>query len=155
MPKYPAPSPEALNVSAFIFERLRKLAPVETLKLQKLMYYSNAWSLAGWGKPLFEDEIQAWKHGPVVSSLYPLHRGRVALDDWPHGERSKLSIAERKLVDNIVSTYGGLSGWSLRERTHKEKPWIDAWEKSKHGKILRVPIEPEAMSKYYSAFLGD
>ena len=43
-------------------------------KLQKLCYYAQAWYCALYdGSPLFEDEIQAWVHGPVVPSLYPVY----------------------------------------------------------------------------------
>jgi uncharacterized phage-associated protein len=43
-------------------------------KLQKLCYYSQAWYCALYnGTPLFEDEVQAWIHGPVIASLYPIY----------------------------------------------------------------------------------
>lgn len=149
MYQYDPPTRAAENVSAYIFQRLRKLGPVETLKLQKLMYYANAWSLADRESRLFDDPIQAWKHGPVVACLYPYHRGAVALSEWPLGDASQVDADTGKFIDGIVDTYGGLSGWALREMTHREKPWKDAWAGSKEGKILRVPLDDTVTAEYY------
>ena len=40
------------------------------LKLQKLIYYSQAWSLALNGIALFEEDFEAWAHGPVIPEVY-------------------------------------------------------------------------------------
>lgn len=44
--------------------------PLTNLKLQKLLYYAKGWYLALYDKPLFNDKIEAWVHGPVVPSIY-------------------------------------------------------------------------------------
>lgn len=149
MSNYEKPTKAVLDVAAYIFNRLNKLGPVEAIKLQKLLYYCNAWSLADRRFPLFQDEIQAWKHGPVVASIYPLHGGKIDIDTWSLGTPEDLSADDRELIDNVVDTYGGLSGWRLRNLTHQEKPWIEAWEKALRGKILRVPIDPEITGDFY------
>lgn len=43
---------------------------ISNLKLQKLVYYAQAWHLAIHGTPLFEEDFEAWVHGPVIPSLY-------------------------------------------------------------------------------------
>src|SRR5689334_14747494 len=43
---------------------------ISNLKLQKLCYYAQAWSLALDGKPLFGERIEAWAHGPAIPALY-------------------------------------------------------------------------------------
>jgi hypothetical protein len=40
------------------------------LKIQKLLYFAQGWHLAFFSCPLFEDPIEAWRHGPVVNSIY-------------------------------------------------------------------------------------
>ncbi|MFD2419431.1 Panacea domain-containing protein [Amycolatopsis pigmentata] len=45
-------------------------ATLSNLKLQKLLYYAQGHYLALTGRPLFDDEIQAWSHGPVVPAVY-------------------------------------------------------------------------------------
>lgn len=149
MSNYEKPTKAVLDISAYIFNRLNRLGPVEAIKLQKLLYYCNAWSLADRRVPLFEDEIQAWKHGPVVASIYPLHRGEIDIESWPHGVPEDLLVSDRELIDEIVDTYGGLSGWRLRNLTHQEDPWKEAWEKARQGEILRVPIDRETTGDYY------
>src|SRR6266446_3445682 len=47
---------------------------VTNLKLQKLLYYAQAWKLALHGKPLFNDRIEAWVHGPVVPVVFREYR---------------------------------------------------------------------------------
>lgn len=53
---------------------------MSAMKLHRLLYYSQAWHLAWEGKPLFDDEIQAWANGPVVASIYELHRGEFIVE---------------------------------------------------------------------------
>lgn len=43
---------------------------VSNLKLQKLLYYAQGFHLAMTGRPLFDEPIQAWMHGPVVPAVY-------------------------------------------------------------------------------------
>ena len=45
------------------------------MKLEKLVYYSQAWSLAWDGEPLFNDDFQAWANGPVCPTLFYSHQG--------------------------------------------------------------------------------
>ena len=49
-------------------------------KLQKLCYYAQAWYVTIKNKPLFEDDIEAWVHGPVVPSLYSQYKTKYHLN---------------------------------------------------------------------------
>ena len=44
------------------------------LRLQKLLYFAQGWHLARYGKPLFDDDIEAWQYGPVVPSVYNAYK---------------------------------------------------------------------------------
>ncbi|HCU23588.1 MAG TPA: hypothetical protein DF383_01115, partial [Deltaproteobacteria bacterium] len=61
---------------------LKKTGPITAMKLQKLVYYSQAWSLVWDEKPLFKEKIEAWTNGPVVPALYRLHRGKFEISSW-------------------------------------------------------------------------
>src|SRR5258708_4115865 len=61
------------------------------LKLQKLVYYAQAWSLALRNKPLFDEDFVAWTHGPVVKSVWRRFKG-YGLDAIPAGS-TKCSFA--------------------------------------------------------------
>lgn len=96
---------------------------ISNLKLQKLLYYAQGFHLALYDKPLFEDPIKAWKHGPVVPAVY--HHFK------PHGEFGlprptnvkTFSKEVRSLLDEVYKVYGQFSAWKLRNLTHVERPW--------------------------------
>ncbi|MEC5200558.1 putative phage-associated protein [Arthrobacter sp. PL16] len=116
------------DVAAYIISRSGNMS---TMKLQKLCYYSQGWHLAWEGKPLFGADIEAWRLGPVVRSLYSHHRRRVSVDVWPQGDGSKLNPVERSVIDDVLLTYGGMSGLQLSELTHQERPWLKARGKAR------------------------
>ncbi len=62
---------QVADVAAYILE---KCGPMTAMKLQKLVYYSQAWHLVWTEKPLFDNRIEAWANGPVVWELYDLPR---------------------------------------------------------------------------------
>lgn len=123
--------------------------PVETLKLQKLLYYCQGWSLAYFHKPLFDDRIEAWKHGPVLPGVYQLHKYEAAVSDWPHGSALDITDEGQIIADAVISSYGERSGWALRELTHEEGPWSKAWERAQHGKIREVEIEQSEIESFF------
>ena len=74
--KYDIPTPQLIRT---VFYVLKKQGPMTTWKLHKLLYYIQAWSLVWDDDVMFDDEIEAWSYGPVVASLYPLHKGMYKL----------------------------------------------------------------------------
>lgn len=145
-------SSEARNVSAYIFEKLGR-NQVESLKMQKLMYFSKGWSWALQNKPLFDDNCEAWKHGPVISDLYEFHAGKIILpDDWNqiiNGNPNSVQGTDQIVVDFVMQKYGAMTGWGLRNLTHAEGPWEDAWENSQNGLIKNYPISENEIRKYF------
>ncbi len=98
---------------------------ITNLKLQKLVYYAQGFRLAMTGEPLFEDEIVAWAHGPVVLSLYDefKHHGANAIPRPDAIDDSKYDEDVRKLLDEVAEVYGQFSASKLRAMTHEEPPW--------------------------------
>src|SRR5688572_102804 len=94
----------ALDVAAYILE---KAGPMTAMKLQKLVYYAQAWSLVWDEKPMFEDPIEAWASGPVVPTLYNAHRGAFQVGAGQVGGSSAaLSPDQRETVDAVLKYYG-------------------------------------------------
>lgn len=93
--------PSAHDVAAYI---LRKKGEMTAMKLQKLVYYSQAWSLVWDEEPLFEEEIQAWVNGPVIPALYQAHRGQFKVSDWRQGDPSKLTGTQKQTSMRSWST---------------------------------------------------
>src|SRR5260221_11586367 len=59
------------DVAAYI---IKKMGPVSAMKLHKLIYYCQAWSLVWDERPLFQEKIEAWANGPVIRDLFVFHR---------------------------------------------------------------------------------
>ncbi|QRN40601.1 MAG: DUF4065 domain-containing protein [Neisseriaceae bacterium] len=102
---------------------------ISNLKIQKLVYYAQGFSLAINNRPLFKEEIRAWKHGPVVKELYDKYRkygsGALPTDDL-NINHNNFSEEDKKLLDDVYDVYGQFSAWKLRNMTHEEAPWRDA-----------------------------
>lgn len=138
-----------LNVAAYILKRQGEMT---TMKLQKLVYYSQAWSLVWDERPLFDNRIEAWANGPVVPDLYQIHRGRFRIGpgDIP-GDDSKLTKSERETIDAVLGYYGNKSSQWLSELTHAERPWREAREGLAPGERGEREITLAAMHEYYDS----
>jgi len=116
----------AHDVAAYI---LTKRGSMTAMKLQKLVYYSQAWSLVWDERPLFPERIEAWANGPVVRDLYDRHRGQFLVTRWTWGSPDALTTDERETVDAVMDFYGDKPALWLSNLTHEEDPWINA----RHG----------------------
>lgn len=120
---------------------------ISNLKLQKLVYYAQGFHLALHDKPLFEERIEAWMHGPVVPDLYHeyKHFGAEGIPG-PQIDLTKYDADTRELLDEVYTVFGQYSAWKLRNMTHEEKPWIDAAP-------LAAIITHEAMRDYFKTLV--
>ena len=74
---------------------LLKTGEISTWKLQKLCYYAQAWTLAWTGKPLFPEDFEAWRNGPVCRPLFVRHKGMYSVteDFLPDGNIDALTTS--------------------------------------------------------------
>jgi uncharacterized phage-associated protein len=145
------------NVFAIANWFLRK-SPVDHKKLQKLCYYTQAWSYALKNRPIINDTFEAWVHGPVCRTLYNKYAGR-SFEDLKL-EPSAADIAftpdECELLESVWLTYGGSTGNALEALSHTEPPWIIARGGLAPHEPCTTPIDPEDMKRYYrSIYAGD
>jgi uncharacterized phage-associated protein len=125
------------------------------LKLQKLLYYAQAWSMVLCNKSLFEEDFEAWSHGPVLPDIYQQykHFGFEALpnSDWPN----TIAPNAERMLEDVQKVYGEKSARYLEELTHQEMPWIEA----RNGLPLEVRcsniISKESMFRFYSRMLEE
>src|SRR4051812_44900775 len=113
----------AHDVAAYILARQGRMT---AMKLQKLVYYSQAWAVVWDERPLFPERIEAWANGPVVRDLYDVHRGSFEVAGWPRGDAERLTPGERETVDAVLDFYGNRSAQWLSDLTHREQPWLSA-----------------------------
>jgi len=138
-----------LDVAEYILE---KQGPMSTMKLQKLVYYSQAWSLVWDEDVLFPEPIEAWANGPVVRDLWNRHQGvfRVSAGDLG-GSSQKLSPTQRESVDAVLDYYGDKPAQWLSDLTHEERPWKRARKGLDEGERGFREISPESLQDFYSS----
>ncbi len=142
------PEIRVFDVAAYILE---KKGTMSTMKLQKLVYYSQAWSLVWDEKPLFEEDIQAWANGPVVRDLFYFHRGRYEIGTVKIGNPRLLEQEQQDTVDAVLDYYGDKSSQWLIELTHLEDPWIQTREGLPPLERGNKVIPLDSMADYYSS----
>jgi uncharacterized phage-associated protein len=126
-----------------------------TWKLQKLVYYSQAWHLVWTEDALFQDRIEAWANGPVVPALYNNHRRKFKVEKWGKGDSDRLSKLELTTIDRVLESYGSLSGHQLSQLTHNEGPWLEARGGLAPTEISSNQISLESMNAFYLALDAD
>lgn len=141
-----------LDVAKYILERTGAMT---TWKLQKLVYYGQAWSTVWDDRLLFPEKVEAWANGPVVRELYDRHRGlfKIGPQTLPEGDSRRLDEEARATIDNVFQYYAPHSGQWLSDLTHMERPWKEARAGLDASDRGRVEITPQAMKEYYESLL--
>ncbi len=142
----------ALDVASFI---LKEHGEMTTWKLQKLVYYCQAWSLVWDEKPLFPEPIEAWANGPVVRSLFNAHRGEFSVSEIPGGDPDGLNSDEVETIRDVVNYYRKQSSQYLSDLTHMEDPWKLAREGVSNDRRSNEEISLESMAEYYGSLEPD
>ncbi|MBA3354693.1 MAG: DUF4065 domain-containing protein [Pyrinomonadaceae bacterium] len=137
------------DVAAFI---LQQQGEMTAMKLQKLVYYSQAWSLVWDEAPLFPEPIEAWANGPVVRSLYVRHQGTFKVNNWD-GDPAKLSETQRETILKVLEFYGPMPAQVLSDLTHNETPWLKARAGLAVGDRGSRVISHAEMAEYYSSLV--
>lgn len=127
------------------------------LKIQKLLYYAQGYYLALYNKPLFDEKILAWQHGPVVKEVYqglkPLNPNDnfIPTDTYimRDDEIKKLGKNEKELIEDVFQLMGQYSAWRLRDKTHQEDPWRDNYKEGKKN----IEISQNDMKKYFKHYV--
>jgi uncharacterized phage-associated protein len=143
----------AIDIAKYILAVAHENGDVVTnLKLQKLLYYAQAWYMVNHGgKRLFLDDIEAWKFGPVTRDVYNLYK---SYSRNPINEESckdditKLEPDDRKFMDEFLAEFMDYSALSLVNMIHNEPPWQEAFdEQNPYGLSI---ISTDSMYNYYS-----
>jgi len=136
----------------FISKANQDKKSITNKKLQKLLYYAQAWNIVFNKEKLFEEDIEAWVHGPAVRDVYVKYkkygfgeiRERVGLE-----EVKKISGKEKDLLNEVWKVYGKYDADYLEELTHSEEPWQEAREGLAGGEMSNNVISVSSMGKFY------
>lgn len=135
----------ALDIARFVINYSQEIhSPVTNLKLQKLLYFIQAFFLTKQDRPCFTDEIEAWSLGPVVPSVYHEFKSFGAWQlpyikayfDNKNGipvlmqgfDQSIISSFDRTQIQQIVSDFSSYSASVLVTVTHNQDPWKKAYQ---------------------------
>ena len=125
------------------------------LKLLKLIYYAEGYSLAINHVSLFSEPIIAWEHGPVVENVWRYYH------DTPYDlkapENAKIINPESDpetdfVLEQVYQDYRWYSAWGLRNKTHMEEPWDKA---TNGGQTINTVISRDVMRDFFSKELSD
>lgn len=121
------------------------------LRLQKLLYYVQGWSLAFRSGPMFPETIEAWKFGPVIRDVYP-HFADFGHDPIPAsaaGGTIPLAEDQKSFVASIWEGYKRYSAIALSEKTHCETPWRDAYARRHAPDRCEEVISHDALRRFF------
>ncbi len=122
------------------------------LKLQKLVYYAQAWHLVfTGGERLFDERIEAWVHGPASPSLYSQFRG-CGYNNIPAPSESLYAFSPEELdtLDAVWDCYGDFDAKFLEQLTHQELPWQEARKGLAPGDHCTNEISLKTMQEFYT-----
>ena len=153
---------DSRNLSEYI---LAKLGSMNQLKLQKLIYYVEAYHQAYFDQPIIVDEFEAWVHGPVSRKVWNEYRelstlyANFSFTDESDAELvieeigKKLSHEQQDLIQDVLDEYGPLSSYKLECLTHEEIPWREARQGVAAGDPSTNVIRKMTMRTFYKQML--
>ena len=142
---------------------LKHYGPMSHLKLQKLLFYCDAYHLAYFGSELVTDEFEAWVHGPVSRKVFSsLKDCSILYSDLSYEDKGidvdkevdKLTSDQKTILKDILDVLSTWSGFQLEAATHKEKPWKEARVGCSPADSCSVKISKSTMLEYYKSELN-
>lgn len=136
--------------------------PIDQMKMHKITYYAHAWWLGMGNGNLFDDEIQAWDYGPVITSLYPIFSdyGKTPITTTSYNlRRSKTALFDEGTehhLKEIWKIYKNKSSITLMHMTHeKGEPWRHVYEKNNRKLSDKPKIPNILIEKIYKQFVKE
>lgn len=138
-------------------------SPITNLKLQKLVFYAQAWNLALLNRSLIEEDFQAWVHGPVIPQLYNEYRQfgwkPIIREDLREGAlariKNEFSPDVVEVLTDVEYEYFGLEAYQLEKLTHNEDPWLLTRTGLAEDEPSERIITKQSIKDYYSKFVID
>ena len=126
----------------------KEIDGITNLKLQKILYFAQAYYLAKLGKPLFAEKLEAWEYGPVVPEVYRKFKRKGSKPIVIKEDESKLSGDDKEVLQKVWDSFGGYSASRLVDIVHAHTPWKEAFASE------NKTISHKALKDYYSPLLN-
>jgi uncharacterized phage-associated protein len=104
---------------------LYKCEDITPLALQKALYYVQGFYYAFEGRFLFDEDCEAWVHGPVYRDVYNRYSSYRfdPIESVEAFDESVFETSEKAILDSVIKSVCCYSGKILEKFTHLEKPW--------------------------------
>ena len=137
----------------FIWKSSQESKPITNKKLQKILYYAQAWSLVIRETPLFKEKIEAWIHGPAIREIYSQYKKFGFEPIKENITKTKIEAIKsetRSFLNEVWRVYGNRDAGYLEYLSHSETPWQVAREGLEASEGSDNEITHESMKEYYS-----
>lgn len=158
---------ELQKIDSIVFGNyiLKYYGPMSHLKLQKLLFYCDAYHLAYFDTELVSDKFEAWVHGPVSTKVFDSFKDKSVLysdlyfpnssvDGDPDLEFDKLTTSQKDFLKEVLSNLAKWNDLELEASSHNETPWKDARKGFSPGDICKKEISKETTKQYYKQELN-
>jgi uncharacterized phage-associated protein len=145
-----------LDIARWFINRADRAAgdDMTHLKLQKLIYFAQAWHLANLNRPLFQEEMEAWTHGPVVPSVWHKYKEYQWESIPPTDEDVAIDDNVAGYLEKIYRKYGEYSGKALERLTHDHQPWKQTRGDLPLEAKCTAPIDKTLIRNFYAERIG-
>lgn len=132
---------------------LIKCEDITPMALQKSLYYVQGFYYAFMGKFIFEEDCEAWVHGPVFRDVYFKYSAYKfdPIDNCESTDEILLSVAEKAIVDSIIKNFSCYSGKTLEAFTHIETPWLSTRGDLPATALTDRSIDKQLIGDYFVA----
>lgn len=125
---------------------------ITPLALQKVLYYAQGFYKAFFGEFLFDDDCEAWVHGPVYTKIYDKYKifksGNIQAS-MDYDVSDIIDDEKRKLLDVIIKCFGYYNGKALEKMSHYETPWMNARNGLPVNENSNNIIEKDDIEEYF------
>ena len=132
---------------------LRKCEDITPMALQKLLYYVQGFHYAFVNRFVFEENCEAWVHGPVYRDIYFKYReyrfDPISISD-PIDDLN-LAVSEKTITDSVIKNLSCYSGKILEAFTHMETPWLSTRGDLPASATTDRKIDKKLIGDYFTA----
>lgn len=134
-----------IDVAQYIYAEYKRISGkvIDEMKLHKLLYLTQRESFAITGQPLFSEEFEGWKYGPVCREV----RACYTEDGMFCEDIQEIALESVYIVKNIILQYGAFESWKLSELSHKEISWKNARKGIPKGENGNKKLKMEDIKK--------
>lgn len=122
-----------VDIAQYIFDEYKKISgeTIDEMKLRKLLYFTQREAIAILSTPMFSENFEGWKFGPVCVEIRHLINKKKGIKS---GDSKNISTENAYIIKNIIFQYGIYSSWKLSRLSHNEISWRNSRKGIPEGK---------------------